>query len=122
MSGAVVGARVAAVVVGALVLAGLAAVGTNDRQLVGFAEVDGRVVQVTVRCTSMLEGGSVAEVGDPLDVDVPQDDGLEVSPGVACPEDGTTWRLVLGVLAILTFGAVGWAWTAAGERWGAQTS
>jgi hypothetical protein len=112
------GGRVAVVVVAALVLVGLVLVGTRARTVAGFAVVDGRVEQVAVTCGSLLAGGGVEDVGGPTGVEVPQDEGLEVDPGVSCPEDGAVWQVGIGMAAVLVVGAAAWAWQLLGAGTG----
>src|SRR5690606_33161880 len=85
--------RVAVVVIGLLVLAGMALAATRERTVSGYELADdGRVVQVRLTCGSILEGGGVVEVGAPTGIEVPQDERLEEDPGLDCPEEGATWQ------------------------------
>lgn len=111
-------ARAVVVVVGLAALALLGVVGTQPRQLAGYQVVDGEVVQVSLECASLLAGGGLDQVGAPTGVDVPQDEGLEDDPGLACPEEGPLWIAVLGTAAVLVVGAVIWAWGYLGHRAG----
>ena len=112
-----VAARRALVVLGGLVLlAGLLLVATRPREVAGYRRgADGTVEQVALTCGSLAAGGGVEEVGEPTGVDVPQDEALDVEPGLKCPEEGIVWQAALLVVAVVLVGGVVWAWMAVGR-------
>lgn len=111
-------ARAAIVAIGVAVLVGLAWIGTRPRELAGYEVRGGEVVQVPLTCESILAGGGLEAVGEPTGVEVPQDAGLEDSPGLTCPEDGPVWIGVFAVSAVLVVGATAWGWGYVGHRAG----
>ena len=110
-------ARAAVVVVGVLVLFGLFVAATSSRQVAGYRLTDDGVVeQVALTCRSLSEGGGLGSVGEPTGAEVPQDLGLEVEPGLRCPEEGPVWQAALLIGAVVVLGATVWGVQAIGAR------
>ena len=105
--------RALVVVAGLAVLAGLALLATRPREVAGYRRAaDGTVEQVALTCGSLAAGGGVEEVGQPTGVEVPQDEALDIDPGLKCPEEGVVWQAALLIVAVLVVGGTVWAWMA----------
>lgn len=105
------------VLVGGLALiAGLLLVATRPREVAGYRRgADGTVEQVALTCGSLAAGGGLEEVGEPTGVEVPQDEALDVDPGLKCPEEGVVWQAALLIVGVVVVGGVVWAWMAVGR-------
>ena len=109
--------RALVVVVGLVVLTGFFVVATLPREVAGYRRADdGAVEQVALTCGSLARGGGLQEVGGPTGVEVPQDEALDVDPGLKCPEEGPIWQAALLIVGLVLVGGLLWAWLAVGRR------
>lgn len=109
--------RAVVVVVGLAVLTGFFFVATLPREVAGYRRTaDGTVEQVAITCGSLAAGGGLEQVGGPTGVEVPQDEDLDVTPGLKCPEEGPIWQAALLTIGVVLAGGLVWAWLAVGRR------